>query len=100
MITKYYVDADGNYLGGFQGNTGKLPVGAIEVPVAPSHAKDKWNGASWIPDPVIQKEILNAPIKSQIAALDAKRVRPLAEGDSAHLRYLNDKIAALRSKLA
>lgn len=41
----------------------------------------------------------NAPIKAQIAALDAKRIRPLAEGDSAYLDMLNTKIVALRATL-
>lgn len=47
---------------------------------------------------VSQAEI-NAGIKSQIAALDLKRIRPLAEGDTVYLAKLNEQIAALRAQL-
>lgn len=41
----------------------------------------------------------NAGIKAQIAALDLRRIRPLAEGDTAHLATLNAQILALRARL-
>ena len=47
MTTKYYIDLDGTYLGGFQGV--EPPLGAIEVPYAPSHANDKWDGTIYVP---------------------------------------------------
>jgi hypothetical protein len=31
MVTKYYRDAGGNYIGSFSGDTGAVPDGAIEV---------------------------------------------------------------------
>lgn len=49
MITKYYVDALGKYLGGFQG--AEPPIDAIEVPAAPTHAKDVWSGKTWLVEP-------------------------------------------------
>lgn len=45
------------------------------------------------------KESINAPIIAEIAQLDIKRIRPLAEGDSAYLATLNAQISALRAKL-
>ena len=44
-MTKYYADASGNYLGGFDGAT--PPAGAIEVSLAPTDASQKWNGSAW-----------------------------------------------------
>jgi len=41
----------------------------------------------------------NADTLSQITALDIKRIRPLAEGDTAYLATLNTQIAALRATL-
>lgn len=38
-------------------------------------------------------------IKAQIRALDIKRIRPMAEGDTVYLQSLNDQIAALRAQL-
>lgn len=45
------------------------------------------------------KALINDPIIAEIAQLDLKRIRPLAEGDSAYLATLNAQIAALRAKL-
>lgn len=47
----------------------------------------------------VEKDARNAGIKQQIAALDLKRIRPLAEGDTAYLADLNAQIQELRSKL-
>jgi len=41
----------------------------------------------------------NAPIIAKMDALDLKRIRPLAEGDTAYLATLNTQIAALRATL-
>ena len=50
METKYYVDINGNYIGGYCGAEALalVPKGAIEVPSAPNNALDTWNGTEWI----------------------------------------------------
>lgn len=48
---------------------------------------------------VMDNEEFNAPIKAQIAALDLKRIRPLAEGDTVYLAKLNEQIKALRAQM-
>jgi hypothetical protein len=48
MQTLFYVDAQGNYLGGFCG--AEPPEGAIEVPFPPSHASQKWDGEKYLED--------------------------------------------------
>jgi hypothetical protein len=45
MITKYYVDESGKYLGGYVGVAS--PEGAIEVPFAPDNASQIWNGSGY-----------------------------------------------------
>lgn len=45
MTTQYFVDGQGNYLGGFDGAT--PPDGAIEVPEAPTDARQIWAGNAW-----------------------------------------------------
>ena len=47
----------------------------------------------------LDKDATNAPIKAQIASLDTKRIRPLAEGDTVFLAKLNDQIKILRAQL-
>ena len=45
MTAKYFVDVNGNYLGGFDGS--EPPEGSIQVPGAPDHGLQKWNGSGW-----------------------------------------------------
>ena len=46
QTTKFYVDAQGNYLGGFAGS---VPDGGIEINSPPQHASQIWSGSSWGP---------------------------------------------------
>lgn len=45
------------------------------------------------------EEIRIEAIKSELAALDIKRIRPLAEGDAGWLKTYNDQAFALREEL-
>ena len=56
-------------------------------------------GAQLAAKQAFDKDMHNAPIKAQIAALDLKRIRPLAEGDTAFLAGLNTQITTLRAQL-
>lgn len=45
--TLYFVDKQGNYLGGFDGS---LPDGeAIQIDSPPNDGRDKWDGKQWVP---------------------------------------------------
>lgn len=46
MTTRFYIDAAGNYLGGFDGAL--PPAGAVEVPSAPDHTFKRWDGSAWV----------------------------------------------------
>jgi hypothetical protein len=50
MITKYYVDPDGAYLGAYVG--AEPPEGAIEVPGPPADGMEIWDGDRFNPVPV------------------------------------------------
>ncbi|WP_280790706.1 MULTISPECIES: hypothetical protein [unclassified Mesorhizobium] len=43
-MTKYFVDGNGAYLGGFDGEDLELPENGIEVPEAPEDARQIWDG--------------------------------------------------------
>lgn len=45
------------------------------------------------------EEIRVEAIKAELAAIDIKRIRPLAEGDAVWLKTFNDQAAALREEL-
>ena len=55
MMTKFFVDSDGSYVGGFDGEgaVATVPDGAIEVPSAPDDQRQMWNfaGGVWLPAP-------------------------------------------------
>jgi hypothetical protein len=55
--TLYYVDVNGNYIGGFSG--AEPPEGSIEVPTAPDDARQKWLNGAW--QPVVDDQITNSP---------------------------------------
>jgi hypothetical protein len=60
----------------------------------------KWCEAGNTPlpaDPLPNPRI--AQIKAELAALDTRRIRPLAEGDTAYLDGLNAQAIALRAEL-
>ncbi|WP_085908270.1 hypothetical protein [Kiloniella majae] len=48
MSTKYFVDLEGKYLGGFVG--AEPPEGAIEVVGPPEYGTQKWDGSKWVGD--------------------------------------------------
>lgn len=60
-MTKYYVDDEGNYIGGFDG--AEPPAGAIEVPHPPEHASNVWNDGRWHSAIDVNSNIRNAPDK-------------------------------------
>ena len=49
-MTKYFVDQAGNYIGAFDG--AEPPAGSVEVPSAPSDARQPWTGSGWGAIPV------------------------------------------------
>lgn len=102
METKYFVDANGVYLGGFQGETAisLVPQDAIEVQSPPSHSGDTWNGGDWT-QCLASK---NAGILTQIATLEAsitvRRMREAFFGtDGGWLKNVDAEISALRATL-
>lgn len=71
-MTRYFVDEQGNYLGGFDG--AEPPEGAIEVPEAPIHGLDKWANGAWVryvapPKPGLAEQIIGNP--AELAKLKA-----------------------------
>lgn len=51
MITKFYIDEAGNYIGGFSEGNESIPPGAIEIDSPPAHGWQKYdlNNAVWLP---------------------------------------------------
>jgi hypothetical protein len=71
-MTKIYVDINGAYLGGFDESmlenrvdengdpvpfVSIVPEGAIEVPNAPSHGSDTWDGSNWVAQVQVPEQI-------------------------------------------
>lgn len=54
-MTKFYVDAQGRYIGGFDGS--EPPDGAIEVVNPPNNGTDIWLNGAWSIAQVVPQEI-------------------------------------------
>lgn len=77
---KPYIDAQGNYLGAWDGEP---PSGAIEAPSFPSDARQPWLFPGWGPIPKSKQEVLdeiNSAYQAEFAALEQSY--PRAEIDS------------------
>lgn len=48
-LTLYFIDADGNYIGGFSEGNPAIPAGVIEVPAPPDHGWQKHLNGAWQP---------------------------------------------------
>lgn len=86
-LMKYYVDAAGSYLGGWDASP---PAGAIEVPTAPEDARQVWDGQAWspLPSPDIITAI-KAEARRRIIAImnEDKQRNTLAAGLEATMTY-------------
>ena len=60
-MAKYFVDTDGNYLGGFDGV--EPPHGAIEVAAPPAYGLDKWVNGEWVPHVIVK------PLSTRLEAI-------------------------------
>ncbi|ESZ15596.1 hypothetical protein X735_01310 [Mesorhizobium sp. L2C085B000] len=76
-MTKFFVDADGVYLGGFDGENVDLPQNGVQVLEAPADARQLWDGKAWsappaerrmVPKSVVQARIIEAGKMSQAYA--------------------------------
>lgn len=63
-MTKYFVDASGNYVGAFDG--AEPPAGSVEVPFAPDDARQVWNGSAWGPVPATRQTVLKSVVQARI----------------------------------
>lgn len=57
-MTIFYVDATGNYIGGFSEGNPSVPPNAIEVPSAPACSSEIWSGSAWTsPHPLLKDHL-------------------------------------------
>lgn len=77
-MTKFYVDAQGRYLGGFDG--AEPPDGAIEVAEPPQHGTDLWVGNAW-QAPAPSRDALKAARQMQVDAIAVTVNGKVFDGD-------------------
>ena len=58
MTTKYYIDPQGNYIGGFSEGNPSIPQGAIEISAPPPHGWQVYDigNSAWLP--LTQEQLL------------------------------------------
>jgi len=70
-MTRYFVDAQGFYLGGFDG--AEPPNSAIEVPRAPDDARQIWQNGKWSIAPTVRQMVLKSIVQARI--IDAGKMQ-------------------------
>lgn len=88
-MTKFYVNVQGKYLGGFDG--AEPPAGAIEVAEAPTDGRHVWNGTAWAEVKTMAEEIAacGAQFKSDMNILQLRWLAAaVANGTSAAAKKL------------
>jgi len=65
-MTRYFVDTDGVYLGGYDG--AEPPAGAIEVPDAPADASQIWSNGAWSELAPARQMIAKSTVQARIIA--------------------------------
>src|SRR5258708_6153055 len=78
MSTVYYADAQGNYLGGFDGAMPPAPLVGIQVPIAPTKAAQKWSGSAWLAIPLTPLDTLASKLAAGLAIVST--ASPLLNG--------------------
>ncbi len=101
VMTKFYRDEEGKYIGAFGGETGKVPLGAIEIPKAPADARAIWDGSNWIEPVPIREDLIKQEVLKQ--GLTEPRMieamwRYLAYGDQSKIDELKQIIADAEKK--
>jgi len=92
-MTKYYVDPNGTYLGGFDGGVDEggveiehpdVPAGAVEIMAPPEDARQVWDGTTWSPKPAPDVAPLTAEelydmlaAKGVVVEADRPRLKPV-----------------------
>lgn len=102
-MAKYYRDASNNYIGAFEGDTGKVPAGAVEVSVPPKDGRMTWDVASaaWIEPAPLKDAFVDERRKlalNQAGVTLEQRVTALwlnAKGDTAEF----DRIEAIIAQI-
>lgn len=70
METLYFVDEQGNYLGGFCG--AEPHEGAVQISSPPEHAADKYIDGSWQVNPI---RIIDG-LKSELSTMEREAIMP------------------------
>lgn len=65
-MAEFFIDKDGKYLGAFEGKTGMVPDGAVEVPEAPKDGRMIWTQGQWIEPVELQEIFIAKKIEEQV----------------------------------
>lgn len=98
-MAKHYIDNQNNFIGSFEGNTGKVPVGAIEVPTAPPDARCKWIPASstWAAAVIPKAEQIRDEVNKQFIVFAQAVLDWAIRNDKSGLITIDNKIQQIKN---
>ena len=76
-MVKYFVDIDGNYLGGFDG--ADPPSESVEVPFSPIDARDIWDGIKFTTPLSVVADNKNESALERLKEIDLESLRSIRE---------------------
>ena len=92
MITKYYVDQNGVYLGGFSGAL--PPINSVEIPTPPTNGLDILTNGVWAAVPLTQADYMS---KAQ-SIMDAQAQSMGYDNISTGISYAGDLFARFNAE--
>lgn len=93
-MTKYFIDKNGVYLGGFDGAI--APTGAVEVENPPENGRDIFTAGAWVKSMPSNAEI-KEKAKADLLEIDLNSIRSMREYLAAKAdapKFLKDREAA------
>ena len=79
-MTDYYMDTDGNYIGGFDGGAGPADDTAIKIDNPPPDARMRWNGTTWVDNAeLIVERTKRAEYRAAFDAIADENVKTILE---------------------
>lgn len=102
-MTRYYRDAGGRYLGGFHGETGRVPEGAVEVSGPPDRADYVWvEGTGWQPDAsaLAAHKVEAKAIVDDLAGIERRKYITVVPGQPEVYEQKQSEVRAWEASLA
>lgn len=100
-LPRFFVNADGKYLGSFDGLNEEVPAdmaAGIEVPTAPQDARQIWENGAWLPyTPTLVTVLYPVNLWERMSKMEADAVGAVMEQQDFRTRKIFESASSYRS---